>query len=316
MYRSIICEDIHCNAAFKSQLLRRNVLAKPSGHGLRQLAHCAIFITACYAIRAAISFFLPFSAPCHIQHVRLIRCTVCGSAAFSPPAHISTVLRALRRAAVPARTLVMKLNRTAQGTGPAPPSVAPASTAHAPGGNPASRRPAAAAASAPPLPASIILSSPRQPRARAARPLPAAGNATVAATAATAEPASTASAAAPKPPASFSFVCPICLTTPFKLPGLPAGPQGLSCGRCARTFDSSDKYVDLTLTSGISQKVRRYSHFEKLSCNSCRTQLRLNGCISVGAALHASITTLWLVPLPQRVQAAFMDGPGAATLPR
>ncbi|GLC56003.1 hypothetical protein PLESTB_001054000 [Pleodorina starrii] len=57
--------------------------------------------------------------------------------------------------------------------------------------------------------------------------------------------------------AEFDFVCPICLQTHFRLPSVPTQSGGLSCGRCQRTFPSGPAYLDLTLTSGVQQKVYR-----------------------------------------------------------
>lgn len=54
----------------------------------------------------------------------------------------------------------------------------------------------------------------------------------------------------------FRLCCPICYSTEFAMDQLPTSSQGLSCPRCSRTFDSDNRYIDLTLTSGVNQKVR------------------------------------------------------------
>eukprot|EP00798_Chlamydomonas_sp_ICE-L_P021013 gene21013-27874_t len=72
---------------------------------------------------------------------------------------------------------------------------------------------------------------------------------------------------------SFDLCCPICTTTPFSLKKMPTNLQklpeadidddllsdcvseGLKCNCCGRTFQSDNKYVDLTLTSGFKSKV-------------------------------------------------------------
>lgn len=52
----------------------------------------------------------------------------------------------------------------------------------------------------------------------------------------------------------FQFACPICLSTEFVVN--TSNPyQPCSCRRCARTFDSANQYLDLTITSGVSQQV-------------------------------------------------------------
>ncbi|KAG7671326.1 hypothetical protein Ndes2437B_g03960 [Nannochloris sp. 'desiccata'] len=54
----------------------------------------------------------------------------------------------------------------------------------------------------------------------------------------------------------FDFACPICTTTLFKLRQTGGKPTGdLTCPRCQRTFSASSASVDLTLTSGVQQKV-------------------------------------------------------------
>ncbi|KAL4525514.1 hypothetical protein Ndes2437A_g03969 [Nannochloris sp. 'desiccata'] len=54
----------------------------------------------------------------------------------------------------------------------------------------------------------------------------------------------------------FDFACPICTTTHFKLRQTGGKPTGdLTCPRCQRTFSASSASVDLTLTSGVQQKV-------------------------------------------------------------
>ena len=54
----------------------------------------------------------------------------------------------------------------------------------------------------------------------------------------------------------FDFACPICTTTHFKLCQKRGKPTGnLTCPRCQRTFSASSASVDLTLTSGVQQKV-------------------------------------------------------------
>ncbi|GAB4820215.1 hypothetical protein N2152v2_007261 [Parachlorella kessleri] len=56
----------------------------------------------------------------------------------------------------------------------------------------------------------------------------------------------------------FEFVCPICLTTEFKLQHSAAGPSGkLHCPRCAREFAKNATYADLTVNSGAPQEVYR-----------------------------------------------------------
>ncbi|KAG2485936.1 hypothetical protein HYH03_015380 [Edaphochlamys debaryana] len=68
--------------------------------------------------------------------------------------------------------------------------------------------------------------------------------------------ASGASVDSPEQRAEFDFVCPICLTTEFRMAAMPtsSGP-GLSCPRCARTFPASPDYLDLTTTAGVPQRV-------------------------------------------------------------
>jgi len=54
----------------------------------------------------------------------------------------------------------------------------------------------------------------------------------------------------------FDFACPICTTTQFKLRQTGGKPTGdLTCRQCKRTFSASSASVDLTLTSGVQQKV-------------------------------------------------------------
>lgn len=54
----------------------------------------------------------------------------------------------------------------------------------------------------------------------------------------------------------FDLACPICQTTPFKVRQASGQPAGdLHCPRCQRRFASSSTSVDLTLTSGVDQKV-------------------------------------------------------------
>ncbi|KAG1680345.1 hypothetical protein FOA52_015435 [Chlamydomonas sp. UWO 241] len=74
--------------------------------------------------------------------------------------------------------------------------------------------------------------------------------------------ATTATASAPPPPkaahahgAAFDFACPICQTTTFKMASMPTKAGSLACPRCSRKFSSTDKYVDLTLTSGLQPQV-------------------------------------------------------------
>lgn len=66
---------------------------------------------------------------------------------------------------------------------------------------------------------------------------------------------STSSAESPSTATNFDFVCPICLQTKFQLQKLPVSYRGLSCSCCQRTFDTDSNYVDLTLTSGVQQRV-------------------------------------------------------------
>ncbi|GLI62397.1 hypothetical protein VaNZ11_005014 [Volvox africanus] len=84
-------------------------------------------------------------------------------------------------------------------------------------------------------------------------------------TAATAAAAASTSSTTPSPSSNspspvspslgFDFVCPICLQNHFSLSSMPSKPMGLSCNRCQRTFPASPAYLDLTLTSGVRQKV-------------------------------------------------------------
>ena len=54
----------------------------------------------------------------------------------------------------------------------------------------------------------------------------------------------------------FDLACPICQTTSFKVRQAGGHPAGdLQCPRCQRRFASSSTSVDLTLTSGVDQKV-------------------------------------------------------------
>ncbi|GIL59042.1 hypothetical protein Vafri_14011 [Volvox africanus] len=84
---------------------------------------------------------------------------------------------------------------------------------------------------------------------------------TVVAAAAAAASTSTTTSPSSKSPSplspsnEFDFVCPICLQTHFSLSSMPSQSTGLSCGRCQRTFPASPAYLDLTLTSGVRQKV-------------------------------------------------------------
>lgn len=55
---------------------------------------------------------------------------------------------------------------------------------------------------------------------------------------------------------SFKLACPICNETEFIVRNVDGKPQGsLSCSRCKRQFDTTASTVDLTLTSGVPQKV-------------------------------------------------------------
>lgn len=57
-------------------------------------------------------------------------------------------------------------------------------------------------------------------------------------------------------PMEFDLACPICQTTPFKVRQVSGQPAGdLHCPRCQRRFASSSTSIDLTLTSGVDQKV-------------------------------------------------------------
>ena len=58
------------------------------------------------------------------------------------------------------------------------------------------------------------------------------------------------------PPIEFDLACPICQTTPIKITQISGHPTGnMKCRRCQRTYEASSASVDLTLTSGVQQKV-------------------------------------------------------------
>jgi len=59
---------------------------------------------------------------------------------------------------------------------------------------------------------------------------------------------------APAPPMHYLAVRPTSISCGNSLANA-CSPEGLSCPRCVRTFDSSPAYVDLTLTSGLKPKV-------------------------------------------------------------
>ncbi|GIM05522.1 hypothetical protein Vretimale_9987 [Volvox reticuliferus] len=109
------------------------------------------------------------------------------------------------------------------------------------------------AVTAPPVAAGVVLAS----RAASAFRQPRRGVVAAAAAAATAPSSSSGSSSSPplSPAKNFDFVCPICLQNHFRLSSMPPQPMGLSCGRCQRTFPASPAYLDLTLTSGVQQKV-------------------------------------------------------------
>ncbi|CAD7702389.1 unnamed protein product [Ostreobium quekettii] len=60
-----------------------------------------------------------------------------------------------------------------------------------------------------------------------------------------------------RPAASARLACPICKETEFDSADLPSAGGSLACTRCARTFDTGDDYIDLTLTSGVEQAAYR-----------------------------------------------------------
>lgn len=65
-----------------------------------------------------------------------------------------------------------------------------------------------------------------------------------------------AAAAGSETPVTFDLACPICQTTRFAVRQVGGRPAGdLQCPRCARTFAASPTAVDLTLTSGMEQRV-------------------------------------------------------------
>jgi len=54
---------------------------------------------------------------------------------------------------------------------------------------------------------------------------------------------------------ALNLTCPICHQTEFSLPTTANGLRpSLHCARCARTFSSTDEFIDLTITSGIEYK--------------------------------------------------------------
>ncbi|EFJ44161.1 hypothetical protein VOLCADRAFT_106536 [Volvox carteri f. nagariensis] len=79
--------------------------------------------------------------------------------------------------------------------------------------------------------------------------------AAAAATQLTSDTPSPSPSSSPASSTDFDFVCPICLQTHFSLSSMPTQSGGLSCVRCQRTFPSSPAYLDLTLTSGVRQRV-------------------------------------------------------------
>ncbi|GMH45821.1 hypothetical protein BSKO_13784 [Bryopsis sp. KO-2023] len=60
---------------------------------------------------------------------------------------------------------------------------------------------------------------------------------------------------------TFKLACPICQVTEFSLTSAPTERGSLECPRCSRSFAYNDAYVDLTLTSGVEQKVYKEKTF-------------------------------------------------------
>ena len=52
----------------------------------------------------------------------------------------------------------------------------------------------------------------------------------------------------------IALACPICHKTEFPVSSTTAASPTLSCKRCSRTFNSTDDFLDLTLTSGVEFK--------------------------------------------------------------
>lgn len=55
----------------------------------------------------------------------------------------------------------------------------------------------------------------------------------------------------------FRLACPICSTSEFVVSTPPEPGDALRCGRCSRSFEVGDAFVDLTLTSGVKQAAYR-----------------------------------------------------------
>lgn len=62
---------------------------------------------------------------------------------------------------------------------------------------------------------------------------------------------------------TFRMACPICNTTVFKFTKAPITKGKCSCEKCQRSFLFDDTYIDLTLTSGISNL--EYLNYQPIS---------------------------------------------------